>query len=302
MLVAPDTALGPAGQPTERRVELLADWIELAALADREELYRLKAVDVLEESYFTSSQDDAKSCVAQAWRVLQRRKHNIGAAYPFIIEDDYVLLDEDAQDVAYCFMLVLSATEYLSGFNFGNGNAFRNLFEIMCVEAVQRLLPGWSVAWCGATAKDMKAAGGIVNFIAGHLRTEVHDTTFFNSAQDGGVDFLAIWAGRDDRSARPALWGQVASGQNWDTKLTEPNFDLWKDAIRVLPAPSRAFAVPFAFDKFTFKKAAIRSTGWILDRERIASAFEVPPEAKLAESILDWLNKQVGRLPRVEVA
>jgi hypothetical protein len=302
MLVAPDASLGPAGQPTHRRIELLADWIELAALADDVELYRHDVVGVLKDSYFVKDQDDAQSAVAQAWRVLQRRQRTAGSAYPFDLNDDYILQDRPKDRSAYCFMLVLAATEYLSGYRFGSGGAFRNLFEIMCVEAVSRLLPGWEVSWCGATAQDMRAAGGIVPYVARLLRTQVKDPTFFKSAQDGGVDFLAVWTGADQRSARPALWGQVASGQDWDSKLKEPDFDLWMDAIRVLPAPARAFAVPFAFDQHTFTFAAIKSTGWILDRERLAAALPKPSDAKLEKSISEWLDTQLKRLPSADLA
>jgi hypothetical protein len=297
MLAAPDASLGPAGRPTPRRLELLADWIELAALQEDVELYRHNVTDMLSESYFVSGQDDAASNVAEAWRLLRRRQRIVGKSYPFELDDDFIARRDLNENITYGFLLVLAAPEFLSEFNFGTANAFRNLFELVTVEAVRNSLPGWDVYWCGATSKEMRAAGGVVHYVAQILRTAVRDDTFFRTAQDGGLDFIAVWSGADQRSARPALWGQCASGLKWQDKFQEPNFALWSDAIRVLPRAVRAFAVPFSLDDHTFTDAAVKGEAWVLDRLRIASAVHHPGIEKLSGTLREWVWRQLARLP-----
>lgn len=275
---------------------MLADWIELAAYLAQEEVYRENAVAMLEDSYFVRDQDEARREVSSAWRALEKRVRHLEAAYPFDLSEEYIV-PSDRPAVPYRFMLVLSAPEYLDKYSHGKAGAFRSLFEIMSVEAVRGLLGGWSVVWSGALSAEMKAADGVVPYVASLLRTKVHDATFFHSAQDGGVDFLAVWKGIDDRSARPAIWGQCASGADWLDKLQEPNFNRWQDAIRVLPDPVRAITIPFSLDQYTFTEAAIAGRGWIVDRLRIASGLDGTLEARLQAQIEAWIIKQMAKLP-----
>jgi hypothetical protein len=298
MLAAPDSSLGPAGNPTHRRVELLADWIELAAAKENGELYRREIEALLVEQYFVKDQDDAARNVSDAWRVLRRRKRVVGEGYPFELTNKYIFPQDRDNKITYIFLLVLSAPEYLSGFSLGKGGAFRNFFELVTVESVVQALPGWDVYWCGATSKDMKTAGGIVKYVAKILSTNIRDVTYFSSAQDGGVDFMAVLKAGDQRSARPALWGQCASGLDWEKKVQEPNFAHWADAVRVLPRPLRVFAVPFAFGRRTFTKTAIKSEGWVMDRERISANLFCPTTEKLAEMLRSWVTRQMNALPQ----
>jgi hypothetical protein len=296
MLASPSAALGGPGQPTSRRTELIADWIELSAYVEEVEIYRHNVRDRLTEAYFTVDEDDASRAVNDAWRALRRRSKAIGASYPFDIARNAVTL-KTAPEPPYLFFLVLSSPEYFSGFSLSRGGGFRNVFELVTIEAVRQLLPNWEVSWAGATSREMKSAGGVAPYIARLLKTKIRNRLQFANAQDGGVDFIAVVISGDGRAAGPALWGQCATGMDWDQKLEEPSFNRWNDAVRILTEPVRAFAVPFAFDVNTWDDAAVRSRGWILDRERLARALPLPLDPKLTALITAWLEKETTRLP-----
>lgn len=295
MLATPDTSLGPAGRPTPRRIELLTDWVELWGILEKVEIYKENVADVILECYFATDQDDAHSIVAQIWRSLTRRKRNIGAGYPFEVTNDY-LIALDTDEVAYSFMLVLSAPEYLSGYSIDPSDGIRNDFEKFTVQGIRSMLPNWDVEWCGATSADMKAAGGIIAYVANMLSTQQKDSSCFSTNQDGGVDFLAIWKSIDGRAAKPALWGQCATGLNWKGKVREPDFKLWADAIRLVPDGLRALAIPFVLDQTTFTKTSVRGGGWIVDRERLAKHINTINCPDLASRIGDWVERQIPQL------
>lgn len=297
MLANPDSSLGPAGQPTDRRIELLTDWLELSALLHGVEIYKENVADILVECYFASSQDNSHSIVAEMWRTLGRRKRNVGDGYPFELTRDYILGVPDSH-IIYRFMLILSAPEYLSGYSIPASDPIRNTFELVTVEGISKMLPGWEVKWCGATSAEMRDAGGVIAFVAGLLSTQVRDETCFETHQDGGLDFIAIWKVADSRAAKPALWGQCATGLNWRDKITQPNFDLWSDAIRLVPDPVRALAVPFALDESTFKLHSVAGRGWIIDRERLAAFVDAVEDNEVATSIKYWIDAQYKTLPR----
>jgi hypothetical protein len=297
MLATPDTSLGPAGRPTPRRIELLTDWLELSALLEGVEIYKENVADILVECYFAVDQDDSHSIVAEIWRTLRRRERNVGAQYPFELTQDYIAGTPGA-DVVYRFMLILSAPEYLSGYSIDPSDSIRNTFELVTVEGIAKMLPGWEVKWCGATSEEMRSAGGVISFVAGLLSTQVRDETYFTTHQDGGLDFIAIWKADDTRAAKPALWGQCATGLNWLSKVTEPNFNLWKDAIRLVPDPVRTLAIPFSLDRTTFTNQSVAGRGWIVDRERLARFVDTIESAEVATEIQQWVDAQYKALPR----
>jgi hypothetical protein len=296
MLTTPSAALGGVGQPTPRRTELIADWIELSAYVEGVEVYRASVEDRLKDAYFVADDDDAARAAASAWRVLRRRARALSAQYPFSVESDHIIIKDDC-DSRYLFLLVLSSPEYLSGFSLSRGGGFRNFFELITIDALKELLPNWNVYWMGATSTEMKAAGGVVSYLGRLLKTKVLNRKHFASAQDGGIDFLAVQDSQDARPAGPAFWGQCATGLNWTEKLEEPSFDLWRNAVNVRTTPVRAFAVPFALDAENWDYAAVRSAGWVLDRERIVRALSNPSDARLVAAITKWLDSERARLP-----
>jgi hypothetical protein len=290
---------GPAARPTNRRTELVADWIEAQALISGQgsAVSKHEIVDRLEGTALVADSDDGWALVEDAFWACRSRRKQISEAYPFGIAGDSIEL-VDAERLAYLFCLLVSLPEQLQSLRTRYPTDFRDIFEQLVVEALKLSLPGWqiySTGWSAIAADEGK--GAIVGRVGEWTLAKQWDATVFPNANDAQVDIAAVRPFGDARSAFPVLLGQCATGvTDWKTKASRPNLDRWNMAVQFTSKPTKLFAVPFSLDDHSFWEATSECRGLVLDRARICMALP-RLSAPLSTSIEDWLGRARQALP-----
>lgn len=291
---------GPPHNPSERRAELFADWIEAQALLEGlgAPINTHELVDRLTDNEIVASSDDAWVLVGDAKRACRARQKALAGKYPFAIAGDLVeFIDEHS--LAYIFCLMASLPEQFSQLRTTLNRDFRDHFEGVVVAAVKTGFPNWSVYPTGwkALTEDAIKKGEIVERIASWSLNKVTDPAIFANANDGQVDVALVRKFPDNRSSFPVILGQCATGvTDWRNKAIRPNIDRWRLAVQFTAIPTKLFAVPFALDDETFRLAASESSGVILDRLRICSLVaDVPPD--LADALTVWIADTRAKIP-----
>lgn len=287
---------GPASNPTVRRVELFADWIEAQAYLLGEGLTKPDLVDRLEGTSLTKDNDDAWALVDDAILACKTRRSQVGAAYPFAIAGQTIECVA-LNSTAYLFCLLVSLPEQLKTLRLGYNTTFRDTFEKLVAEALQHALPGWDVYPTGWAATADEGRGEIVGKVSEWVLAKHYDDTVFPNANDAQVDIAAVRSFRDSRSAYPVILGQCATGvTDWKQKAARPNIDRWAAAVQFSSRPTKMFAVPFALDSQSFWEATVECSGLVLDRARICSS--VPNiSAALTDEMVAWIAGAREALP-----
>ena len=115
-----------------------------------------------------------------------------------------------------------------------------------------------------------------------------------NRAKDDGLDVVAWHSFPDGRPGKVILFGQCATGKNWDEKLRDLRADEWIDEwfTDVLPVkPLGLFFVPFRLGPDDWSSHS-RKAGVIMDRCRIAHCLPQPPST-LASRVQRWIAHHV---------
>jgi hypothetical protein len=248
LLVAPDI---------QRSYSISADWIELLALARAEGFATdgdiLQPNDILEDraaplpegtaGFIQEDPDILDQGVEPALDLifdeLAFREKVLGPAYPFTLEGGgrslkLMVLPETEDATLNQGRLVYIACLFMSAARVGLINTkaggiktdpvIGNLFQI-CATIAAAGYVGGDAYWFGHPRPDETPMIEAVKVLSTYLHTSAKgqapegETRF---AKDGGIDVVA-W--RDHLDARPAkliLYGQCASGMNWEGKPVGP--------------------------------------------------------------------------------
>lgn len=291
------TGYGPANQPTSRRVELFADWIETQVLLKGSGLAKPELVERLEGTGRVANSDDAWALIDDAFITCRRRQRVLGTAYPVSVAGSSIdILGEPC--IAYKFCLLASLPEQFTPLRTSYPQEFRDLFEHLVAHALQGILPGWKVyptGWAGIAADGKRK---IVQQIADWSVGKFIDDTVFPNANDAQVDVAVVRSFKDGRNSVPVMLGQCATGvTDWKDKLARPNLDRWCSAVQFSARPIRLFAVPFALDEMSFREAVVESNGLVLDRIRICEETKDLPQG-LSETLDTWLGLASALMPQ----
>ena len=290
---------GPAANPTVRRTELFADWIEAQAFIAGvgTTVTKPDLVDRLEGTSLIKDSDDAWTFVDDAFRVCRDRRRQLGDAYPFALAGQSIEYENDDR-LPYLFCLLASLPEQLKVLRTAYPTEFRDIFEGLVVEAMQVALPGWDVHATGwSTIAEGVGKGSIVDKVAEWTLARSWDKAVFPNANDAQVDIAAVRQFGDARSAFPVILGQCATGvTDWKIKASRPNLDRWDIAVQFSSKPTKLFAVPFALDDHSFWEATVECRGLVLDRTRLCLRLQGVSDV-LSEKIEDWLIAAKDQLP-----
>jgi hypothetical protein len=292
------TGWGPAANPTRRRTELFADWIEAQALIAEpgDTVSKPDLVDRLEGTGSAKDSDDAWTLVEDAFSTCRTRKKLIEAAYPFSLEENSIQL-EGPDRLPYIFCLLVSLPEQLKILRKAYSTEFRDLFESLVAEALQLAMPEWQIFQTGWSSVADDGKGAIVGKVGEWTLSKKWDPSVFPNANDAQIDIAVVRPFGDQRSAFPVFLGQCATGvTDWKQKASRPNLDRWAKAVQFSSSPTKLFAVPFALDEHSFWEATVECSGIVLDRTRIC--MKLPAASpELSGKIEAWLQKAKIALP-----
>lgn len=274
----------------------LADWMEIQALivsdggvSAAELATTLKisgCVDSLGDSKDVGEDafDAGEAASVRAFDELTRRNDLYSVdVYPFDLSSEHLQPKDWALNSVYLFLRLLGDHQLLQSLSDGVVRHARKLFESIAASALTAYLGG--------------KTNGVESFVFGFPRNErlpkafrdalnelcktlgegnkcKSDAPLASQAKDDGVDVVA-WREFPDRrrSSKLIVFGQCATGNDWESKLSDlpPTSDWCMTWLDMPPfvAPVRSFFVPIVIGNSAWEYAS-RRAGILFDSARIA--------------------------------
>ncbi|MBU8975490.1 hypothetical protein JI752_004990 [Lysobacter sp. MMG2] len=281
-------------RPGEPRIARDADQIELTALrsvfavvddAARDEIVSgelddLSEIEASEEGRIAWQQQDIRQeeLVGEAAQEIKRRIKMMGDAYPFDLAGNRLTYRASGTGF-YEFCLVVAQTTNITT---GPNTALPRTFE----RAVTGLVKTYfgPAAWALHTgfprtpSTRFKAAMAPLNYYGYEWNWQPQaglpdDPT---AEKDETVDFVIRSDFLDQRAGNLYVLGQCACGNDWDTKITDPNehqISKWFNPPWIVN-PIKAFTTPFMLGDESLRETAQRSKGMVFDRARLVLIAE----------------------------
>lgn len=330
------------------RIALSADWIELAALissrqsASSAELIRSRAALEEDEHGLVALENDdfpelleeeILGSAAELWasdvlEELSERSNSLGSSYPFRLHRaagdswrlDYQTQDERHDHLLYVCCLLITARRY--GLVLHGLSEMDKVLQIVAYLVAGRLVAGESY-WFGYPRPDhsnMRDAVQLLLERMGFSRPSVVPPVWsIGTENDGGIDIVAWRNFGDKLPSRIVLYGQVASGKNWEGKpVTKDSDSTWPSWVGdygqryYLPAmfvPWPQYVTVEAAGGRSFRERvediALRNEktyGVTVDRGRIAELAGLAvftgndDEYELVSYLSDWLTRTMALL------
>ncbi len=254
----------------------LADWLEINALLANDknssigDMERVLHRSAVLEIY--GNREAVEEKCAEVLTELTERSSSAGDSYPFESEGSVVRLKSRAEDFpAYIFCLCLST------FRMTQNKAERifptRIFEDLAGIAARNYVAGESVRFAAPRVGLPKSFGAAVTALCMHLgEGETYKRQPPRSSQDRTVDVVAWKHFPDSLPGKLIVFGQCASGANWNKKLGELQprafCEHWMNDPLV-SVPLRAFFVPHRISRESWKWTS-RLAGIVFDRCRLS--------------------------------
>jgi hypothetical protein len=251
---------------TEDHPTVLADWLELQALASRDQQARILSLsdlkDITQDSEAEDIADfdaDVDAIVSRVTSEIQNRIEILGESYPFRINDDGTLLTlENTHPVGpavYIFCLLMSHITHsplLEDFDLATeAQTGRNIFQICATLSAAGWCDGPAVSFGWPRLDQTGFAAKLEQTYAAFGDGKPRATPLPGAAphiKDGGIDVIAWRPAVDHLPGTFYLLGQVASGHNWKTKTVLKDIDSFHWAwfeIQPTSQATGAMFVPF---------------------------------------------------------
>lgn len=318
MLALPEN--GMPKSPTNYDSSIICDWIEGSVLFDEtdDKITVMDIVDVIIDADMDdiyTEQEFAINIVLNAIEELKRRLSWINPEMPFLVCDTrsivntYVKRNNTWQDTpAHSFCILLSLAQSYVGWqktiNNWDYNTQGNIFELLTLESLKRQFTNWRVKHTGWSSTQTKKIHEIVKQIADCLGETVADDIdqwIDSTDKDKGLDLLLYHPFPDNRTGFPVYLFQCASGKNWHDKIITPSINFWRQLIKFVIPPQRAFAIPYALSNDIFRKRCAEIEGLFLDRYRLLAAAKFGKQwesQSLKDQIIKWATPKIKQLPR----
>jgi hypothetical protein len=309
-----------------RRIEVLASWVELSALAEDDGFVpRGHVLNCFNDSSLfvdkkaasadasdSSTEGTAAATVADIWRTLRRRQQLVANLWPFDLAEDSLTRREGCKKlpevVAYTTMLLIeaAASGWYKSLKIAKSDRVRAHFETIVACSLARVCGGRATRFGAPFPSDWPkkfparvkylADGFGVRAVAEELRKLAS-----KAQQDGSLDVVVRWKIGDEDAASPYLLVQCATGKTWKkTKLGEPKMTLWGKFVSWNGPCFRVIAVPFVVRGENELYGASVAHEWaiILDRLRIATGEpDKGIDAELRKVLVDWCKRMLVALP-----
>ncbi len=255
----------------------LADWMELIALESGDR--NASAGDLVNALQIPAGKDKANELSLEVMVEIEDRIDATGDAYPFHLYHGRVLQTKDNlhEYVAYLFCLILSyfGWEQIKGASINP----RLLFEELACIAARQYIRGEVVQFgTGRRASGVSAFSEAVEHLCRKLgEGKGIRTTETLSKNDDHVDLVAWRDFQDGRPSKLILFGQCATGANWDSKISELQpeafWSHWMLEGQISPL-GRSFyiphRIPYERDGERWKYYSRYAQGILFDRCRVA--------------------------------
>lgn len=282
--------------PLDLNIIALADWLELKALVAGDR--NASAGDLQNALRIVLGFSQAEELTVETFFELEARLEASSEAYPFNMEKSRILQTKSTVNryAAYIFCLCLS----YFGWKQEKGEKInpRLLFEELSCIAAKQYLQG-EVYQFGTSRREsgISSFRDAVNELCIILGegSGIRPVNVLNK-KDDHVDLVAWRDFRDRRESKLILFGQCASGYDWEEKVSELQPDKfwshWMKDSEVSPL-GRSFFIPhrIAYEDGEKWRYITRYAGIIFDRCRIAYWAWMDNDRVVSDSrYMKWCN------------
>lgn len=236
---------------------------------------------LLEDEDGSSKHNRYEKYIDDAWFMLSHRSSIFSSSYPFIIENEAIILRKKLSSSQYIYIFILFCSRLKSFTTKGVHQKWAKYFTKLCKYATYGLAPkNANIKIFDANSDDrksyystnLKTALEILGKDMGvHVFKEQLETE--STSGDFGIDIVAIYQFEESlKTGNFVIFGQCgAQGENWHTK----NFECHPDRFRQI-FPTFSSIIPVIYTPADFRTAdgewfsqnkAIGGT--VLDRRRI---------------------------------
>lgn len=310
----------------------LADWLEIQSLmsssggvsaAELKTTLKISGcadslVDGADAEEFdeTDVSDAGEAASDRAFDELTRRNELYSEnVYPFDFNGEYVQPKDWALSSVYLFLRLLGDEKLLLAMNADAVRKARKLFESLAATALAAYLGGKTngvesfVFGFPRRERLPKTFSGALNKLCS-LLGEGHsckpDAPLASKAKDDGLDVVAWREFLDKRRSKLIVFGQCATGNNWEGKFNDmPSTSAWcgtwlSNAPYVDPV--RSFFVPVVIREDLWEYAS-RRAGILFDSVRIAVLAKAGDlSATVVNDIRNFNKTAVAHMRKEEVA
>ena len=313
MLVLPNNSISSHNV----NFDILCDWIEGSILfcEDEDELSVMDIVDVLIDEGVHEELESAIDTVMNALEKLKYRLSWIDPGVSFSVIDSQSAVDshlkrinswQDTPAHSFCILLSLAQcyTNWRSSVPTWDYNTQGEIFELITQESLQKQFSDWQVKRTGWSHTETTKLHNIVDRIADYLGETVGDDInqwISPTDKDAGLDLLCYRPFPDNRGGFPVYLIQCTTAQKWQRKVGEPSVNFWRQLIKFVIPPQKAFAIPFAPNDTVFIKWCAKVEGLFLDRYRLLAPAKCDAQwesSSLKNRIIQWATPKIDRLPR----
>lgn len=277
---------------------IVCDWIEANISFFCEELTIVDVVDELLSHEVYNEQDFAREFVSNCWDELSSRAMSYGEETTFLVQTARLKHVANWEDKpGYSFCLLLSLAPNYDWWKESSYNEQGQLFEELSNDSILSILnfetypTGWSRDNTKCFRDHFDEICDRMNLGGGNV-----DKWDGTNKKEYGLDILAYYDFKDDRTGAPYYMFQCASGHNWRTKLQTPDLKIWGEVLNPPVLPSRGFTVPFCLDTQEFECSCTKVGGILLDRPRILGASKIRStwlDDNLKQKLSAWCNPRV---------
>ncbi len=302
---------------------LQADWLELAAFLSTSgrilvtELVNQQDLDQDQEPEDFGDLDELLEDIAsKVTAEVDRRRHDLGDAYPFELSEDgevlFLIEDWNVGQIIYLFCLILSHSpkSILVPKDYAPDDhqlrEARDLFQVCSTLAAAGHTggPAFSIGWPRIDGTEFLAKLHEIWKVYGDgIPQDEPPPGVPPQHKDEGIDVISYWPERNGRPGHGYLLGQIASGNDWQTKSIRPALEAFKLWFKLQPAapPHPAIFIPFFVDDEKMARYTL-SHGYVAHRLRLPrhagrapdlAASGIAPIERLdqIERVYAWLDR-----------
>lgn len=264
--------------------------------------------DIVASSYGDRTQWHQRDLVQEelvggAAEEIQRRREIMGDAYPFRVVGNQIVYEESASHFyEFCLAIAMAPTIVKKPYT-----ALPRTFE----RSVSHLVAAYfgvfakqiHVGWPRTPKSRFKEALASMQ-LGSHEwvwgpESGLDEDPPYTVTKDETVDFIVTANMLDSRPGHLYVIGQCACGNDWDTKLHEPNLaqiKKWFSPAWLVP-PIRAFTTPFVLGDETLRETSRRGEALVFDRIRLTLVAEKMVGKEGLEELKNSLVKIISLLP-----
>ena len=262
----------------------IADWIEALAVTQSGKPLSMQKIQTISETFAGI----APNVIPFAVRLMEKRKSILGDAYPFQIDDTYVVTRSTTQDSLYIQLLFLTSKVGL----FTSGNSWNlelasQLFEDITESALSSFFGKKTRTLnFGFPSRNGRPAefAAAVEWLSKKTNIRLGNAYRPPRKKDGGVDLFVWKSFSDNQPGVPIMLVQCTIREDYINKIGDIDLRLWANWLSSDLEPLVALAVPGVVTKEEVW-GEITTRGILLDRIRLVELGEESKDSTPVEGL-----------------